>query len=456
MSVDMYVSSSREQASSVTAASKTYQSGFQQTLTAIQAIVQDQVLKADAYTNAKSFYEAVLIPLVKGGVLLTEAVDEACQKFPDEYAAQVDSGDLKQSELEEAIQQIEQQIQDLRAIQQDLLSSDASAIIKIAQVMKNSTLMGIYQEAKRKLEEKLEKLLLFHASSPSIFSEISQLEQAINQGISQANQSWDGTTQSFVLPKAENMTWAKKINDSWKGKEHPPVWGEAGSYGADQGRLERLWKNGTKAEKNRIRALVKNILGQDATDDEIASYLSDLNYEGCGYAAAVNIILLKYQGKPDQFESDYGMSYYDADGNVNFDELLLAFYSTEDDMRDLPFTTNQFWFPHPGVLAGDLQSNIQHFSKEHGNEISGDYNIIYSESEIREQLSDGKIITMTCLASKMTLVAPDGADYNNQESRMHTVVITGYDERVGKFVVSSWGNKYYLDSLPGIADMYVY
>lgn len=215
MSVDMYLSSSKKQADSVNAISEKYQSAFQQTQVALQSIVQDKVLSADAYTNAKSFYEAILIPLVKGGLLLAEVVDKSCTKFPEEYTMQVDSGSLKQSDLEEAIKKLNQQIQDIRAIQHDLLGSDAPAIIRMAQVAKNIVVLGVYQEAKQKLEEKLEKLLVFNVSSPAIFSDVSQLEQAINQGISEASQSWSAETQSFVLPTAESMEWATQINKAW-------------------------------------------------------------------------------------------------------------------------------------------------------------------------------------------------------------------------------------------------
>jgi hypothetical protein len=36
------------------------------------------------------------------------------------------------------------------------------------------------------LQEKLEKLLAFHASSPEIFANIAELEALVNQGASQA------------------------------------------------------------------------------------------------------------------------------------------------------------------------------------------------------------------------------------------------------------------------------
>lgn len=45
----------------------------------------------------------MLIPLVKAGILLSEAVSEACQKFVDEYQGTVDRGELDSDILEEKI-----------------------------------------------------------------------------------------------------------------------------------------------------------------------------------------------------------------------------------------------------------------------------------------------------------------------------------------------------------------
>lgn len=43
----------------------------------------------------------------------------------------------------------------------------------------------MYRGVNKRLEEKLQKLIAFDASSPNIFSEIVSLQQAVNQGLFQ-------------------------------------------------------------------------------------------------------------------------------------------------------------------------------------------------------------------------------------------------------------------------------
>ena len=70
-------------------------------------------------------------------------------------------------------------------------------------VLMKSVLRGVknvkedQEKAKKKLEKKLRKLKKFHASSPSIFSEIATLESAVNAGAKQAGTCWNGSTGTF-------------------------------------------------------------------------------------------------------------------------------------------------------------------------------------------------------------------------------------------------------------------
>jgi hypothetical protein len=57
------------------------------------------------------------------------------------------------------------------------------------------------EKAKKKLEEKLEKLKAFDASSPSIFSEIATLESAVNAGAGQAANCWNAGQAPSLCPK---------------------------------------------------------------------------------------------------------------------------------------------------------------------------------------------------------------------------------------------------------------
>lgn len=210
MSIDMSVSSSQEQATSVNTMCQKQIQGYQQLQQAInQFVMSSAELQGKTYDSAKQYFSAVLLPLAKGGMLLSEAVSKACQKFPDDYQSQVDSADLKSSELEEQIKQYQQGIDMANAILQTVSSSPLPDPTKKTVLDSVNNVKDGQEKAKKKLEEKLEKLKAFDASSPSIFSEIVALESAINRGAAQAATCWNGATGMFTIPK--NMSWVDEI-----------------------------------------------------------------------------------------------------------------------------------------------------------------------------------------------------------------------------------------------------
>jgi hypothetical protein len=214
MSIDMYVSMSQSQASSVSTMCKAQTEGYQELEKAItDFVVASPLLTGKAYDSAKNYFNTVLYPLAQGGILLSEAVETAVKKFPEEYIVQVDSGDLKQSELEENIRQADQLLNQALDIHKEISSAKILDTTKAFQLIENAALMGMYSVTKQKLEEQLQKLLAFNASSPSIFSEIASLQQAMNQGLAQTKTSWNGTTGTFTVPT--DLSWKTTISVKW-------------------------------------------------------------------------------------------------------------------------------------------------------------------------------------------------------------------------------------------------
>lgn len=219
--IEMYVGKSQSQASSVSAMCKSKTAGYKQLQTAINGFINNSPgLTGQTYNSAKSYFSAVLLPLVKGAELLTEAVDEACKKFPEQYVSEVDSADLKESELEQKIQQANRLIKQSKNAYDNLNRLDLPANIK-APMMSTAALTQMFQQtAKDELEKKLQKLRAFDASSPAIFSEISALEQAVKQGAAQAGKSWNSGTGTFTIPSDAEMGWAKSIEQRRFAKEY--------------------------------------------------------------------------------------------------------------------------------------------------------------------------------------------------------------------------------------------
>ncbi|HAC3854686.1 TPA: hypothetical protein U0G56_002278 [Listeria monocytogenes] len=219
MSIDMYVSKSKAQATSTSQVCQQHLEGYEALQQAISQFTLEPFLKGKAYDSAKAYYSTVLYPLVQGGILLTEATEEAVKKFPERYQSEVDSGDLKQSELEEQIRRVNELIYQANDLENQVRQSPLSETDQQIQLQFNQALLEAYQTSKQELEEKLQKLIAFHASSPRIFSEIASLKQAIDQGLAQTKTAWNSTSGTFMIPSQEKLAWANTIRAFQQKKE---------------------------------------------------------------------------------------------------------------------------------------------------------------------------------------------------------------------------------------------
>ncbi|EIA19123.1 T7SS effector LXG polymorphic toxin [Listeria fleischmannii] len=219
MSVDMYLSQSDSQATSSSAMCQQQIQGYEELQKAISSFtLTTPFLRGAAYDSAKAYFSAVLFPLAQGGLLLTEAVGHAVKKFPETYRSQVDSKDLKEEELKEQIRQADLLIQQAEELKSASTSLEVPDLVKDLQFFqKNQSLINTHQSVKKDLEEKLAKLMAFHASSPSIFSEIASLKQAVDQGLAQTKTAWNSSTGTFNI--SNDLAWAKQINKLYMDKK---------------------------------------------------------------------------------------------------------------------------------------------------------------------------------------------------------------------------------------------
>ncbi|MGG5310024.1 transposase [Enterococcus sp. DIV1304_2] len=215
MSIDMYLSDSLAQATSASHFCQKQVTDYQNLQQAItQFTLQTPNLQGKTYDAAKAYFSQILYPLVQGGILLSEAVEKAAKRFPQEYINQVDSISLKQSELEAQIRQMNQYITQAEGIRQLLLSPHMPEEHQGFQLNQNTLLLTMYHDLKHKLEEKLQKLLAYNQSSAQFFTEIKSLEQAVNQGLAQTKTAWNSQTKTFSMPK--DLSWTTTIQDKWQ------------------------------------------------------------------------------------------------------------------------------------------------------------------------------------------------------------------------------------------------
>lgn len=296
MSIDMYVSASKNQAKSARAMTKQQVTGYEEAQTAIgDFTLNSPFLTGKSYDSSKAFFSAVLYPLTQGGILLSEAVEKAVTKFPEEYQVRVDSGNLKQSVLEEKIRQAERLIGQAEEIRRMLESPLTPDIIKASQLAANLRLIELYSETKRILEDKLDKLMTFNHNSPKIFEDIQALEEAIDKGLEQTETAFNPSTETFTIPSKEELSWSSVIHEQWAVRD------EARS--ADEDKVEfkktqlpngeiiyQVYKNGT-LDKEATSELAKEIAKADL--NSMNAFLTGAGYqiiENNGVKALLNAV----------------------------------------------------------------------------------------------------------------------------------------------------------------------
>ena len=77
---------------------------------AVLQFVTKEDLQGKAYRSAKQFFSAVVIPLSYSMKTLSDMTEEACTTFVERYTQEVDNQSLKESELEEDINELKQRI----------------------------------------------------------------------------------------------------------------------------------------------------------------------------------------------------------------------------------------------------------------------------------------------------------------------------------------------------------
>ncbi|HDK7900739.1 TPA: transposase [Staphylococcus aureus] len=212
MSIDMYLDRSRNQASSVGNLSQTMNSNYDALEKAITQFINDDALKGKAYTSAKQFFSTVLIPLSTSMKTLSDLTKQACDNFVSRYTSEVDSISLKESELEEDIRSLSQQITRYENLNNNLKkhASDNQQAIS-----SNQQIIQTLGQQKHELEEKLRKLREFNQKSPEIFKEVEKFQKIVQQGLTQAQNFWNFSTNQFNIPSGKELDWAKASHEKY-------------------------------------------------------------------------------------------------------------------------------------------------------------------------------------------------------------------------------------------------
>ena len=218
MSIDMILGSARSQTNSIKSLTTKQIASYEEIERALfNFVTQTNNLKGVTYDSAKAYCSSVLTPVIRGSILLDQAIARSNEQYINTYTGEVHSDSLKQSELERSIEDIKSQI----TLNENLLKENLSLNPpNLREVSNLQDKISSYRKIQNDLEEKLRKLLAFNAKSPSIFQEIESLKNAVDQGMVLANRSWNPASKSFTLPSREDMEWTEIIEGKWEEKDY--------------------------------------------------------------------------------------------------------------------------------------------------------------------------------------------------------------------------------------------
>ena len=180
-------------------------------------------LSGQAYDSFRSFVTSVVQPLKEAGVALAEATQESVKKLPASYRSEVADEDLQEEKLVSDIEQCDRMIAIFHAEINEIAASKSTSAGDFQRLQRLQRLQGlnvlesIFKATKNKLQEKLNKLRAFNATSPSIFWEIDVLAQAIQIAVNQINVAWNPNTGMYSIPK--DLSWSDLVNETIKNKE---------------------------------------------------------------------------------------------------------------------------------------------------------------------------------------------------------------------------------------------
>ena len=211
MSIDMYLDRSRNQASSVGNLSQSMNSNYDALEKAITQFINDDALKGKAYTSAKQFFSTVLIPLSTSMKTLSDLTNQACDNFVSRYTSEVDSISLKESELEEDIRSLSQQITRYENLNNNLKkhASDNQQAIS-----SNQQIIQTLGQQKHELEEKLRKLREFNQNHQKYLKKLKNFKNCPTRTYT-STKFWNFSTNQFNIPSGKELDWAKVSHEKY-------------------------------------------------------------------------------------------------------------------------------------------------------------------------------------------------------------------------------------------------
>ncbi|MED3393887.1 T7SS effector LXG polymorphic toxin [Bacillus wiedmannii] len=200
MSLNMYLGEVQAQTESMNAFCNATIQGMEQIIHSIDAFALDTVLQGQTYSSAKAYFLQTFRPLAQGIIYLCEELIRQNDAFPSDFQSQVASTDVIEQEIREQIQEINQTIASIEAIEVLTPMPGVDSIVAVLIAMR------------KKLDEKLERLHEFDYTSSNNYSTALQLAASIAMGLAevQSGKGFSPVSGTFSTQRL-NMEWIASI-----------------------------------------------------------------------------------------------------------------------------------------------------------------------------------------------------------------------------------------------------
>ena len=216
MGIEMNLGSSDNQAHSVSDVFSNRIHSYENIQNSLHRFINTANLQGNAYSAARNYTQYVLIPLLKGCVLLDEALKESCSKLPEEYRSRVDVIDLSEDELNRQIVNANNMVIEYERLIDQENTKTIPNYLNITSLRNNK---GNYERLKQTLERKLAKLIDFNSYSVQIFSHIDFLMDNIHQGLQHTKNVWDSNNRMISASEITLMPWASELSKEWASRK---------------------------------------------------------------------------------------------------------------------------------------------------------------------------------------------------------------------------------------------
>ena len=212
------------------------------------------------------------------------------------------------------------------------------------------------------------------------------------------------------------------------------VFDSNGGYGGNQGHMEDVYY-WDPIHCWELLAELKEYF-PDMTIAKAFSYFSNLNNVGCGYVALANTLFMEFADRPEEFERIFGYPMY-KNGDLNYDRLILDIFATTDKAN---INDGSNGMPQ-GTLDASRSAIMQNFLKDKGISVSTEANVNVNEHNFRSITENGGYVILGYRNGNMY-------DENGKAHHIdggHAITVTGVTGD-GRYIVSSWGKKYYINA----------